>query len=296
DVKNVTTYYYLVTLMTDQEEYDTFPDISATPVVALNTPEELKAVAGNGEVEISWDHVDSATSYDIKRSIEGDTYEVIGNVTDTEYKDYEVENDTPYHYIIIAKNDVTSSEESDSVTVTPTDTSPIITLEQQSTSYVNQDTYTVSGTVDREATILINEQEIDLQSDLSFSSEVTLDIGENVVSITAIDENNEQTTSDINVIYDNEQPVVNLDAIDGEFDLTDDLTFDTSIDHDSEEVNHISITGVDLAGNESDTVDIRVMPAKGAVPTGPIEIIKSTIKEPNMIEVTFNGLIENLDP
>src|SRR5690625_4461940 len=327
DLKNGTTYYYLVTLMTDQEEYDTFPEISATPVVALNTPEELKAVAGNGEVEISWDHVDSATSYDIKRSIEGDTYEVIGNVTDTEYKDYEVENDTPYHYIIIAKNDVTSSEESDSVTVTPTDTSPIITLEQQSTSYVNQDTYTVSGTVDREATILINEQEIDLQSDLSFSSEVTLDIGENVVSITAIDENNEQTTSDINVIYDNEPPVVNLDAIDGELndgiyktqfnpfpifgslsekgyilindeevDLTDDLTFDTSIDLDSEEVNHISITGVDLAGNESDTVDIRVMPAKGAVPTGPIEIIKSTIKEPNMIEVTFNGLIENLDP
>src|SRR5690625_5450723 len=38
------------------------------------------------------------------------------------------------------------------------------------------------------------------------------------------------------------------------------------------------------------------MPAKGAVPTGPIEIIKSTVKEPNIIEVTFNGIIEHLDP
>src|SRR5699024_8117829 len=75
---------------------------------------------------------------------------------------------------------------------------------------------------------------------------------------------------------------------DEEVDLTDDLTFDTSIDLDSEEVNHISITGVDLAGNESDTVDIRVMPAKGAVPTGPIEIIKSTIKEPNMIDLMIS--------
>src|SRR5690625_2261156 len=327
DLKNDTTYYYMVTLATDQEDYEVFPEINATPVVALNAPEELKAIAGNEEVEISWDDVDGATSYDIKRSIDGDTYEDIGNVTDTEYQDHEVENDTTYHYIIIAKNDVTSSEKSDSVSVTPMDTSPIITLEQQSTSYVNQDTFTVSGTVDQEATILINDQEVDLQSDLSFSSEVTLDIGENVVSITAIDENDEQTTSDINVIYDNEPPVLNLDTIDGELndgiyqtqfnplsisgslseeghilindeevDFTDDLTFDTSIDLESDEVNHISITGVDLAGNESEAVDIRVRPEEDAVPTGPIEIIKSTVKEPNMIEVTFNGLIENLDP
>src|SRR5699024_6807729 len=81
-----------------------------------------------------------------------------------------------------------------------------------------------------------------------------------------------------------------------EVDLTDELTFDTSIDLDSEEVNHITITGVDLAGNESEAVDIRVEPVQDAVPAGPIEIIKSTVKEPHIIEVTFNGIIEHLDP
>ncbi|MBU5593925.1 pectate lyase [Amphibacillus sp. MSJ-3] len=327
DLENNITYYYLVTLVTEQVEYEVFPEISATPVVPLNAPNELKAVAGNGEVEISWDPVDGATSYLVKRSIDGDIYETVGDVTDTKYIDYEVENETTYHYIILAKNDVTSSEASDPVSVTPVDTSPIITLDQEATSYVNKDTFTISGSLDREATIFINNQEIELQPDLSFSSKVTLDIGENLVSITAVDGNGEQRDLDITVIYDNQPPLVNLDEIDGELndgiyktkynplpisgsisekgylvingeevDLTDDLNFDTSIDLDPEEVNHISIKGVDLAGNESETINIKVLPDKNAVPKGPIKIVKSIVKEPNMIELTFNGKIEHLDP
>lgn len=66
--------------------------------------QDLKAVSGNGKVDLSWSAVDRAVSYNIYRStVKGGLYEKIAsNVTQTSYTDTDVTNGLKYVYAVTA--------------------------------------------------------------------------------------------------------------------------------------------------------------------------------------------------
>ncbi|WP_024833228.1 kelch repeat-containing protein [Ruminiclostridium josui] len=104
------------------EEYDTEYSLPQPPA-------KLTVLSGNEKVDLSWEVVDSATSYNIKRSeTSGGPYETIAsNIMATEYTDTDVTNGTTYYYVVSAINETGESENSNEVSATPEN--PAITLE-----------------------------------------------------------------------------------------------------------------------------------------------------------------------
>lgn len=66
-----------------------------------NQPNGLTAVGGNGQVNLSWNSVSNAISYNVKRSlVSGGPYAVLAAVTDTGFEDTAVTNGIDYFYVI----------------------------------------------------------------------------------------------------------------------------------------------------------------------------------------------------
>ncbi|WP_077612121.1 Ig-like domain-containing protein [Clostridium sp. Marseille-P2415] len=67
-----------------------------------DTPSNLKAVGGDSKVDLSWNTVTDATSYNLKRSTTaGGPYTTIATgVTGTSYTDKDVKNGTTYYYVV----------------------------------------------------------------------------------------------------------------------------------------------------------------------------------------------------
>ncbi|WP_432664897.1 fibronectin type III domain-containing protein [Wukongibacter baidiensis] len=85
------------------------------------TPTNLKAAAGDEEVGLSWDEVEGADSYIIKRSeTEGGSYAIIEeDITGTSYTDRTVDNGTTYYYVVSAVIDGDESDDSNEASATP---------------------------------------------------------------------------------------------------------------------------------------------------------------------------------
>ncbi|RKL69239.1 pectate lyase [Salipaludibacillus neizhouensis] len=208
-----------------------------------------------------------------------------------------------------------------------TETSPpIITVDQHDT-FVKEDSFTISGKLDNEAVLTVNEIEVPLHSDFSFSTTIQLDLGVNIITVEAIDEDgNLAIPLVLKVTYDNESPIVTLDPLEGEkngnhynskfnpypvsgklsekgtvlvdgeeVDVSTDLTFDTKLNLKSG-LNKITVSSVDVAGNLSAPVVFNVVPEGDAVPPGPVKITKAEATNPNTIEVTFNSKLKDFDP
>nr|WP_288827436.1 Ig-like domain-containing protein [uncultured Clostridium sp.] len=98
-------------------------DIDSTgellPYDKLST--NLIATGGDSKIDLTWDAVDKATSYTIKRSTTaGGPYETIStDVTGTTYTDTNVTNGTNYYYIITAIVDGRESGNSNEASATP---------------------------------------------------------------------------------------------------------------------------------------------------------------------------------
>ncbi|WP_432401421.1 kelch repeat-containing protein [Wukongibacter sp. M2B1] len=86
-----------------------------------NKPTNLKAVAGDKEVGLSWDEVEDADSYIIKRSeTEGGPYTIIEeDITGLSYTDRTVDNGTTYYYVVSAVIDSDESDDSNEASATP---------------------------------------------------------------------------------------------------------------------------------------------------------------------------------
>jgi hypothetical protein len=78
----------------------------STQIPAAAAPTALSAHAGNGNVQLSWETVDGATSYNILRgtSAGGESATPIGTTTGSGYIDSAVTNGTLYYYVVTASN------------------------------------------------------------------------------------------------------------------------------------------------------------------------------------------------
>jgi len=82
----------------------------------------LKATGGTSKVDLTWDTVDKATSYTIKRSTTaGGPYTTIAtDIAETSYKDTDVTSGTTYYYIVTAVNTGTEITDSNEASAAPT--------------------------------------------------------------------------------------------------------------------------------------------------------------------------------
>lgn len=203
--------------------------------------------------------------------------------------------------------------------------SPIITLDQ-SDSIVNKSSFTISGKVDKEAKVVINEKEISLHQDNSFKINLDLVKGENHVAVKAIDSKGNVGIKMIKVVYDPIKPAITLDSLKAEkkgnhyntiynpfpisgkvseagsiqingekIKLADDLTFTSQVRL-KPGMNTVTITASDLAGNQSKPITFKIVPKGHAVEEGPVKIVKSEAINANTVEVTFNSKLKSFDP
>jgi len=120
DLRDRTPYYYKVTA------YNAYASSLASEVTGIraaaagqypDAPTGLEAIPGDGEVELTWQPVTGATSYNVRRSEspDGPFAEVASGVTNPAYTDTGLVNGTPYYYLVTAVNEY--GESASSVTV-----------------------------------------------------------------------------------------------------------------------------------------------------------------------------------
>ena len=109
------------------------PGLSQGPIPAswLNTvmvpavPGNLAAASGNALVNLSWNAVTDADSYNVKRSlVNGGPYTTITNLTGTALTDTGLTNGTPYYYVVSAVNVAGESANSSQASATPSQSPP----------------------------------------------------------------------------------------------------------------------------------------------------------------------------
>lgn len=83
-------------------------------------PKGIKAIAGDRRVELSWNAAGGASEYVVKRSTtDGGPYTVVGDTTGTTYTDLGVVNGTTYYYVVVARNAVGDSPNSQQASAKP---------------------------------------------------------------------------------------------------------------------------------------------------------------------------------
>ncbi|WP_339159733.1 glycoside hydrolase family 9 protein [Paenibacillus sp. FSL W8-0186] len=97
-----------------------------TPMVPA-APKGVKATAGDGQVDLSWNPSGGASQYVVKRAqADGGPYNVVGETTGTTYSDQGVINGTSYYYVVVARNSAGDSPNSLQVGAKPREgTAPV---------------------------------------------------------------------------------------------------------------------------------------------------------------------------
>ncbi len=119
---NGTTYYYVVTSVNNCGESIESSRVTIMAGQLPSMPAAVNAVAGDGQVTISWNGVPGATSYNLYWStvsgVNKATGTKISNVT-SPYTHAGTVNGTTYYYVITAQNALGESIESSQVSATP---------------------------------------------------------------------------------------------------------------------------------------------------------------------------------
>lgn len=129
-VNNGTTYFYVVTADNTAGEGAASATSSgvtpAVPVAAPVAPAGLNAVAGNGQVTISWTAVAGAASYNVYRSTSaGPLGAKVGSSSTTTYDDATAANGTTYYYTVTGVN-ATGEGPASAQSAAATPTAPIV--------------------------------------------------------------------------------------------------------------------------------------------------------------------------
>jgi LPXTG-motif cell wall-anchored protein len=123
DLTNETTYYYVVSGVNSVGEGQDSTPVSVTPSSSIPLPSAptVKATAKDSSVSLSWDPVDSADSYIVKRSTTADgTYEVVApNLTSPSFLDTKLSDGQTYYYEVQSVGVGGTSQDSTPVSVQP---------------------------------------------------------------------------------------------------------------------------------------------------------------------------------
>jgi len=114
-------YYYVVSAANQTGEGTNSSQVSALPQVSIPAaPTGLTATATNALVTLTWNAVDGATNFFVKRSItDGSGYTVLGATTKTTYSDTAVTNGIRYYYVVSASNQAGEGVNSSQVSALP---------------------------------------------------------------------------------------------------------------------------------------------------------------------------------
>ncbi|MBD2867093.1 pectinesterase family protein [Paenibacillus arenilitoris] len=86
-------------------------------------PKELRAIPGNGKIQLDWKTANGALTYTVKRSTtDGGPYETVASelsASATTYTDASVANETTYYYVVTAVGELGESDPSNQARVTP---------------------------------------------------------------------------------------------------------------------------------------------------------------------------------
>ena len=128
NVANGTIYNYVVTASNGTCSSGNSVEVTATPsCTPPAAPTNLRAVANNGAVKLTWDLVTGAVSYRVLRSTtSGSGYALVGTSGVASYTDTSVTNGTTYYYVVAASNGLCSSVNSPSVPAAPACTPPSV--------------------------------------------------------------------------------------------------------------------------------------------------------------------------
>jgi fibronectin type 3 domain-containing protein len=119
-VTNGREYYYVVSAGDLSGDSANSAPVHATPVAPPAVPKDLKAIAGNAEVSLTWTASAGATSYSVQRSTTySGPYKKIGASSSPSYKDKTVTNSKEYFYVVSAENPGGASPDSAQVHATP---------------------------------------------------------------------------------------------------------------------------------------------------------------------------------
>lgn len=120
---NGTTYYYVVTAKNSGGTSPNSTEASVTPAVpppVPAAPTNLMGVAGSGRALLTWNTVQHATAYSIKRrTTPTGTAVTIGVGGVTAYTNTGLVDGTPYYFTVVAQNVSGTSPESNTISVTP---------------------------------------------------------------------------------------------------------------------------------------------------------------------------------
>jgi len=121
-VTNGTTYYYVVDAVNAGGSSPDSNEVTATPVgLPPAAPTNVKALAGNRQIALSWSVPVGATSFTIKRGIAVGSHPttVATGVRTNAYVDGNLTNGTTYYYVVVAAGAGGSSVDSAEVFATP---------------------------------------------------------------------------------------------------------------------------------------------------------------------------------
>ncbi|ULL17083.1 hypothetical protein DVH26_23145 [Paenibacillus sp. H1-7] len=123
-VSNNTTYYYVVIAHGESGDSGNSNEVTVTPsesAIKPEAPAALKTDARNTQADLSWQPVQNAAAYSIKRSdnAEGPFQVVKNNVMDPFFRDTGLDNGKMYYYVVSATNVAGESENSAVQSVRP---------------------------------------------------------------------------------------------------------------------------------------------------------------------------------
>lgn len=199
---------------------------------ALPTP-VLKTTAAAASIDLSWEAVDGATSYDIYRYSSDEGAENAAVLTTVQaaqstggklsYTDTDVTPEVPYYYYVIAyqyeagsENPVNSSNPSATVWALPTaghtgdyvyeDEAAVITIDYKSPDTVYAEKVFINGTIDRAGALrtyvndeMVSEQNI--AADGAFDLNLTVASGRNNVELVFTDAEGKETRQAYSFVY-----------------------------------------------------------------------------------------------
>ncbi|MCR8632216.1 fibronectin type III domain-containing protein [Paenibacillus radicis (ex Xue et al. 2023)] len=119
---NNTTYYFTVSAVNEVGPSGDVTEVQAKPVQSPPPlpPTGVKATASDAKVNVSWSAVNGATSYNVKRSTDGQNFTAVATgVTATNYTNTGLTNGTTYYYVVTAVNIDGESVNSAAVSVAP---------------------------------------------------------------------------------------------------------------------------------------------------------------------------------